>query len=185
MQHKQPLRAVTLTCIISRRLPEAQTVTYYSRPKPSAFIIAKRKRSAMRSLEAYAGSSSVLKQVCEVGSLEESGPSRWMTQRRLPRPPMGARSLPVKNFKNRRFSSSFSSRTISHNHRTTCVYEIWGCCLCTYSWQGCQYVVTLNAGFKRAELSTVGKILRQWCAYPKYCPPVGSFIQNLYGGGHA
>jgi hypothetical protein len=55
-----------------------------------------------------------------VGSLVELPPLRWMTQRRLPRPPMGARSEPVKNFRKRRCSSLPSSRTIDHSHCTAC-----------------------------------------------------------------
>ena len=39
---------------------------------------------------------------------------------RLPRPPMGALSEPVKNFRNRLCSSSSSSFTISHSHFTAC-----------------------------------------------------------------
>jgi hypothetical protein len=41
-------------------------------------------------LQAYSGSSSVLKQVWLVGSLLLSGPSRWITHLRAPSPPMGA-----------------------------------------------------------------------------------------------
>jgi hypothetical protein len=62
----------------------------HSRPKPSAFRMASRRRSATLSRLAYSGSSSVLKHVCAVGSLLESEPSRWMTTLSEPRPPMGA-----------------------------------------------------------------------------------------------
>jgi hypothetical protein len=37
----------------------------------------------------------VLKHVCEVGNLSESGPSRWMMHFMFPRPPIGARSEPA------------------------------------------------------------------------------------------
>ena len=40
----------------------------YSRPKPSEFMIASFSRLVMTSLEQYEGRSSVLKQVCDVGS---------------------------------------------------------------------------------------------------------------------
>ena len=89
-------------------------------PKPSEFMMARRRRAASTRRERYAGSSSVLKHVWLVGSLGESPPSRWITQRRLPRPPMGARSLPVKNLRKRRASSPSSSCTIAHSHCTAC-----------------------------------------------------------------
>ena len=73
------------------------------------------------SLLLYEGSSRVLKQVCDVGSLLLSVPSLWMMQRKLPKPPIGALSLPVKNLRNLRFSSSsITSLTTSHSHLTTC-----------------------------------------------------------------
>jgi hypothetical protein len=59
----------------------------------------------------------VLKHVCDVGSFGPSAPSRWTTIRSAPSPPIGARSLPVKNFKKSFFSSSEKSRrTMDQSH---------------------------------------------------------------------
>mmetsp|Transcript_53720 Transcript_53720/g.107898 ORF Transcript_53720/g.107898 Transcript_53720/m.107898 type:complete len:216 (-) Transcript_53720:1459-2106(-) len=54
----------------------------------------------------YSGISKWLKHVWLVGRLSQSGPMREMTNVRLARPLMGARSLPVANFRRSRFSSS-------------------------------------------------------------------------------
>jgi hypothetical protein len=59
------------------RLAKARHRRRHSRPKPSEFMIASLRRSAMTALERYEGSSSVLKQVCDVGSFRESVPSLW------------------------------------------------------------------------------------------------------------
>mmetsp|Transcript_305 Transcript_305/g.782 ORF Transcript_305/g.782 Transcript_305/m.782 type:complete len:227 (-) Transcript_305:966-1646(-) len=92
----------------------------HSRPKPVQQVTAMRSSTSSFCRDTYSGSRSVLKQVWLVGSFPLSGPLRCTMQRSRPRPPMGARSDPVKNFRNLRFSSKSSScLTISHSQRTT------------------------------------------------------------------
>lgn len=52
--------------------------------------MATRSRDMSLAFDPYSGSRSVLKQVWLVASLPESGPLRWITTLRDPRPPIGA-----------------------------------------------------------------------------------------------
>lgn len=89
VHYSRPL--VTLLALVLRLAD-----VHHSRPKPSAFMMASLRRFSILSRDAYSGSSSVLKHVWLVGSLSESGPSRWMTHFMFPRPPIGARSEPAR-----------------------------------------------------------------------------------------
>lgn len=82
----------------------------HSKPKPSALRMASLRSCSSFSFDEYSGRTNVLKHVWLVGSFPLSVPSRWMTVRMLPRPPMGARSLPVKNLRNCCFSCAENSR---------------------------------------------------------------------------
>lgn len=67
----RPHRTVSLQAVSAE-----STEPRHSRPKPSAFMIASLRRSSIFSRDKYSGRRRVLKHVCEVGNLSESGPSR-------------------------------------------------------------------------------------------------------------
>ena len=76
ISHEQPQQKGAWVETQNEYVLVQQKSVYHSRPKPSAFMIASFSLSVSFSLLLYEGSSRVLKQVCDVGSLLLSVPSR-------------------------------------------------------------------------------------------------------------